>query len=251
MSLIRLLNYSSLVFLYFAIPAFGQESLVDSATELESRLKTQIASLTRQIEERPEDVQLYSSRGDAYFFSANFAQAVADYDKMVELNPITDSSHWRRGIAYFYAGQYKAAAAQFDRYHSFDNVDRENGIWRYLSQYRSAGRDEARQELLRYDKDDREPFGDVYQLFAGQLTDAEILTKIRDAELPEHEREKRLFYASLYVGLNDAVEGQNESALEHLERAAKSDWPAQAGYGPHYMWHVARLHRNLLLCRAL
>lgn len=243
MSIVRCLWISSIL-MCWTIPLLAADETATEPTtlSLQQKLESQIKTFTEQIEAAPENINLYSRRGDLQFFAGKFAAAVADYSKMVELDPQTDTSHWRRGIAYFYNGQFPAAAAQFDRYHSFDDVDRENGIWRYLSQYRSKGADEARKELLKYDKDDREPFGDVYQLFAGTMTGEAILAKIKNAELTETEREKRMFYAALYVGLNDAVEGRDESAKQHLKLAANNRWAPVAGYGPHYMWQVARLH---------
>ncbi len=208
----------------------------------EAKRLSEIKILTSKIKVDLKNVNLYSRRGDAYFYSGQFNKAVADYSKMVELDPRTDTSHWRRGIAYFYTEEFDKAAAQFDRYHSFDSVDRENGIWRYLSHYQSNGKEAARKELLKYDKDDREPFGDVYQLFAGTMTAEQILLKIKTAEISDSEREKRYFYALLYVGLNDAVEGRAKSAKKHLTQAAENTWAPKAGYGPHYMWEVARLH---------
>src|SRR5690242_7719521 len=80
------------------------------------------AKLTEEIDAKPEEVDLYSKRADARFFQGRFAEAVADYDKMVELDPKLETAHWRRGIAYFYAKDYKKAAHQFEIYHSFDNV---------------------------------------------------------------------------------------------------------------------------------
>jgi len=182
-----------------------------------------------------------------YFFRGKFPEAVADYEKMVELKPDLETSHWRKGIAYFYAKRYKDAATQFENYHLFDNVDRENGIWRYLSQTKSMGRDKARAGLLKYEKDDREPFPDVYRLFAGELTGDEVVKRINDARISPREREQRLFYAELYVGLNEYVEGRFDAAEKHLAEAAKNDWGSKAGYGPNYMWHVARVHRDLLI----
>ena len=140
----------------------------------------------------------------------------------------------------------KQAAAQFERYHSFDNVDRENGIWRYLCQRKAFGLEKAREGLLKYEKDDREPFGDVYRLFQGTMSAEELLTKIRDAQITDTERQKRLFYAELYVGLNEAVEERTDSARTHLAAAAKNRWGQQSGYGPNYMWQVARLHADQL-----
>ncbi len=210
------------------------------------RWKETAARLTKAIEAAPTTLELYSQRGDVRFFLGEFSAAVADYDKMVELDAAQDAGHWRRGIALFYAGEYEKAAGQFERYHSFDNVDRENGIWRYLCQRKAFGVEKAREGLLKYEKDDREPFGDVYRLFQGSLTAEELLDKIHQAKLSETERQKRLFYAELYVGLNEAVEGRAASARTHLTAASQSNWGEKSGYGPNYMWQVARLHAELL-----
>jgi lipoprotein NlpI len=210
------------------------------------QLQESVDTLSKKIVDSPNDDELYSQRGDAQFFLGKFKEAVADYDKMVELKPELDASHWRRGIAYFYAGRYADGAAQFDRYHSFDDVDRENGIWRYLSQAMDKGRDEAQKELLRYEKDDREPFSDVYKLFAGNITPDQILANIAAAKVNEQEREKREFYAHLYIGLHLSVLKENEQAVQHLAKAADNTWAPTAGYGPHYMWCVAKLHHAQL-----
>ena len=140
----------------------------------------------------------------------------------------------------YFAQHPEDAAAQFDKYHSFDNVDRENGIWRYLSHRAAFGKEKAREQLLKYEKDDRPPFREVYQLFEGTMTAAQVLQSI-SPDLPESSRQSRLFYAQLYVGLNDAVEDKPESALKALREAVKNDWPREAGFGPDYMWHVGRL----------
>lgn len=212
-----------------------QAELVDQQSE-------RVKQLTVAIEKTPKSVDLYSKRGDTYFFLGEYAKSVADYEKMVELDETLAAGHWRRGIADFYAGKFKEAAAQFELYHSFDDVDRENGIWRYLSQVKAYGRDKAREGLLKYKKDDREPFPAVYQLFAGKLTPDEILKQIREAKIDDTERAKRLFYAELYIGLNYDVEKEPQKALEHLLAATAIGWPRTAGYGPNYMWHVGRVH---------
>ncbi len=214
---------------------------------LRGDLEKRLARLDREIESRPRDVGAYGFRGDAHFFLGRFEKAVADYDRMVELDPRVERSHWRRGIAYFYAGRYRDAARQFEIYHTHDDVDRENGIWRYLSQRRAHGLERARKGLLKYRKTDREPFGDVYALFAGKITPARILERVEGAEIDDDERSKRLFYAHLYIGLEAAVEGRDDEALRHLGRAVANPWPRRAGFGPRYMWHVGRLHHDRLV----
>lgn len=208
------------------------------APELEAR----VTRLSAAIGDSSQQIGLYSQRADAYFFLGKFDEALRDYDRMVELDPEVDAGHWRRGIAYFYAGKYREAAAQFERYHSFDNVDRENGIWRYLSQVKAYGRDKAREGLLKYEKDDREPFPAVYELFAGRTTPDAILSGIVAANISATEREKRLFYAQLYIGLNEAIEDRPAAARQHLSHAVHNTWGPTAGFGPSYMWHVGRLH---------
>lgn len=218
----------------------------ETVSEQSAAWKKTIEQTTAALAENPDSVSLHSRRGDAAFFLGRFPQAVADYDRMVALDPALESSHWRRGIALFYAGRYEAAARQFERYHSFDNVDRENGIWRYLCQVKADGLETARQGLLKYVKDDREPFGDVYRLFDGSIEPQAILERIDAAELSQTEREKRHFYAHLYIGLWHAVHDRPAEARPHLQKAAANTWAPTAGYGPAYMWHVARLHYDRL-----
>jgi lipoprotein NlpI len=214
--------------------------------KMQHSFRDQETRLTDDIAADPKNVDLYSQRGDARFFLGEFDTAVTDYDRMVELDPKLEKSHWRRGIAWFYAGEYDKAAHQFEIYHTFDNVDRENGIWRYLSQVKSIGREKARKNLLKYQKDDREPFPALYKLFAGEITPEEILDGIAAEEITKEDRAKRLFYAELYIGLNYVVEDEPEIAQQHLFKAVQNEWPRRAGYGPNFMWHVGRVQETLL-----
>jgi lipoprotein NlpI len=213
----------------------------DHPLTLEAR--KQIETDSRAVLESAKDP---GSRGDAHFKLAEFTKAVAEYERMVELDPSLEKSHWRRGIAYFYAGQYPKAAHQFEIYHSYDNVDRENGIWRYFSQYKALGKEKAQEGLLKYEKDDREPFPDVYQMFQGKKTGDEIIARILKAEIDADEREKRLFYAYLYAGLHEAITGAPARAKDHLRKAVANTWGPKSGFGPNYMWHVGRLNYDLL-----
>ncbi len=164
----------------------------DAIQELQSKvvndMQSKLKALQSISDSDPQAETKYSSRGDAQMFLGEFSQAVSDYEAMVRVEPATDPSHWRLGIAYFFAGKYEQAAGQFDKYHSFDNVDRENGIWRFLSHYRASGAEKARQELLKYEKDDRPPFPEVYRLFDGSLTPEQVLAAIPE-DLPLNEKQ--------------------------------------------------------------
>jgi lipoprotein NlpI len=217
---------------------------------LTAELQQVAEQLTKKLlEDDAEQVGLLSQRGNALFFLGEFKKSVADYEKMVELDPKQGDSHWRRGIARFYAGQATKAAQQFEAYHSFDDIDRENGIWRYFSQYRAYGPAKAKEGLLKYQKTDREPFPDVYRLFSGETIPTKIVAAIDKADISKDEREKRLFYAQLYIGLNHAVEGRDAEAIVHLRESTANEWGPNGGYGPRYMWHVGRVHLDLLLAK--
>jgi lipoprotein NlpI len=218
--------------------------------KLSKALNEKVDQLSKKLgEQKSQQGSLLSQRGDAWFFLGEFKKSVNDYEKTVELDPQQGDSHWRRGIARFYAGKAKEAAKQFEAYHSFDDIDRENGIWRYFSQHRAYGPAKAKEGLLKYRKTDREPFPDVYRLFSGDTTPKEILAAIDKAEISNDERQKRLFYAQLYIGLNHAVEGRDAEAIVHLRESTANQWGPNAGYGPRYMWHVGRVHLNLLLAK--
>jgi lipoprotein NlpI len=218
----------------------------EDRARLHRELDDVIAKLTERLKSDPKDGDALSRRGDARLMRGDFKGSVADYDAMVALDASLDAGHWRRGIAYFFAGEYAKAAGQFERYHTQDNVDRENGIWRFLSQVRAHGVEKAREGLLQYAKDDREPFPSVYRMFEGKTTPDQILKEIGAASIDDEEREKRLFYAHLYVGLHRWIEKDVEGARSHLRLAVKNTWGPKSGFGPRYMWHVGRLSYDAL-----
>jgi lipoprotein NlpI len=234
--------------LALALSAFADDPPLspEEVARLNGDLEQRIHRAAERIKADPKEVEGYSRRGDALFMRGRFKESVADYEKMVELDPKLDAGHWRRGIAFFYAGDYAKAARQFEIYHTHDDVDRENGIWRFFSQAKAHGLDKAREGLLKYAKDDREPFPAVYKLFEKKITPEEILKQIEAAKIDDEARESRLFYAHLYIGLNATVENRTEEAVKHLRQAVANPWGPKAGFGPSYMWHVGRLHYDLL-----
>ena len=226
-----------------ATPAVSEIDELNKSLTID--LEAQLQKLPEIKDSDPEAVNAYSIRADLRMFLGHFVEAESDYQKMVALKPDLDVSHWRLGIAKFFAGHPEEAAGQFDRYHSFDNVDRENGIWRYLSHRAAFGKEKAKEQLLKYEKDDRPPFREVYQLFEGTRTPAEVLQSV-PGDLPESARESRLFYANLYIGINAAAEGDVKLARQSLTEATLNSWPRRAGFGPNYMWHIGRLQYGKL-----
>lgn len=240
---------SALLFLSLtalALPARGEDAANDRA--LHEKLQAQVRNLTAEIALHPDDDSLYSRRADAHFFLGQFPEALADYDKLAELDPRIIPSHWRRGLALYYVGRYDDSAQQFEKYFEHDKSDRENGIWRFYAQVQQHGLDRARKELLPYTEPDREPLEDVYRMCAGKLTPDDLLRRVEVAagKVSPEELDKRRFYAELYVGLDYAIRNDTANAVTHLRKATESPWAQTAGYGPRYMWHVARVQLELL-----
>jgi lipoprotein NlpI len=200
----------------------------------------EIIRLSEEIKKAPKSVALYSERGDAYFQSGYFSQAEADYRMMVEIEPKLDPTHWRLGLAYYYTGKFDLSAKQFEKYQTVDDVDRENGLWRFLAMAQTVGKEKARQEMINYKNSDRPPFDDIYKMFQGKLDPDTFSRRVTSAT----QGGKQRFYADLYLGLYFDVEGQKDRAIQFLKAAEESSWGRSAGDGPGWMWHIARLHRR-------
>ena len=197
-----------------------------------------IEELTRSIALSPMNVEHYSERGDLYFQNREFKKSLSDYEKMVELNPRLDVTHWRKGIVLYYLGRYEDSAKQFEKYQTIDDVDRENGLWRFLAMQKKVGTDKAREGMIQYTKLDRPPLTDVYRMFQGELSPTEFSKKA--GAFSENSKER--FYAELYLGLYFDGEGDAPKALAFLRSAEKNRWAKSSTGGPGWMWHIARIH---------
>ena len=243
-SLILLLSNLLLI---FPILCLGNKSGKFDLAALEQKFREQEKVAGRFIKENPNLVRGWSSRGDMRLFLGNFEGARMDYEKMIEIKPALEVSHWRLGIAYFYLEEYEKAARQFEIYHNYDAVDRENGIWRFMSQFKSKGLKTAREGLLKYEKDDRPPYPLLYEMFAGRLHPDEVFTRIEAVNYPQDYRERVLFHATLYVGIYlELVVNNQEIATNLLKKAFENKYGQSTGT---YMWQVARLHYFQILER--
>lgn len=218
----------------------------ETREKLKKALDAAVDEETKALEKDDKSIRAYSQRGDAYFYLGKFPEAVADYRKMIELDPSLEQTHWRLGLACYYAGEFKPAQRLFELGFEVDKVDRENGIWKYFSQAKAEGIEKAKQELPVYTEFDREPLPSVYKLFSEEITPAQILDEIEKAEISAAEREKRLFYAELYIGMNHALRSEDKPAVEHLRKAVANKWGMRGLGGPNYMWHLARVQYDLL-----
>lgn len=224
-------------------PLVAQETtaeLVDAAIALAARddHAQAVEKLNRAIEREPTVADHYYWRGRSYFCQGEIKKAVADFDQLVKLAPKVESRQWERGIALYYADEWERGAKQFELYQTYHDNDVENSVWRYLCVARDHGVAKAQQTMLPIKNDARVPMMQIYDLYRGKSTPADVLMALEGKDISERERTARAFYAHLYVGLWYEAAGNAELSAKHLKLAEEH----KIG---HYMWDVARVHRAL------
>lgn len=208
--------------------------------------KKELAAVDAEIAKGKPTVSTYSRRGDANFFLSNFDEAVKDYKKMIELDPRQDGPHWRLGIALYFAGDAENSAKQFEKYYAQDvtGTDRETGIWHFIARAGIDGVGSARLQMLRYQRPDREPFNGLYDLFADVWNTQEFFRDLSRRGLTTDKQV--MFYAQLYAGINEDLNGHRDAAIRFIRMAASSEWGRKATGGSAYMWQVSRVLLNAL-----
>ena len=193
---------------------------------------------TKVIELDPADTDALHARGCLNFKASKFAESLADFDTFLDKRPDRRPSHWQRGITAYYAGKFDEGTKQFEGYQEFDNADVENAVWRFMCMTKSVGMDKARKSMLKIGDDRRVPMRDIYELYAGNKTPDEVMAAAQKGDPAK--KNLQLFYAHLYLGIWFDLLGDRTKALDHLNKAT-DDY--RIG---HYMWDVARVHRDRL-----
>lgn len=197
-----------------------------------------LADFTKVLEIDPRS-EVYHYRGCTHFKLGKIKESLADFDKYLALRPDAKAGHWQRGITCYYAGKYEEGRKQFEGYEEIDTNDVENAVWRYLCMARTVGVEKAQKEILKIGKDKRVPMMKVYELFSGKAKPEDVLTAANSGNPSPAELKQRFFYAYLYLGLYYEAQGDKKLALKHLKKAAEDPIG-------HYMGDVARVHVMLL-----
>lgn len=199
-----------------------------------------VADFTKVIELDNKEADAYQHRGSEHFKLGLIAESLADFDMYLTLRPEKKASHWQRGISCYYAGKFKEGQQQFESYQTYSDDDVENAVWHYLCHAKVSGKEKARAGMLKVRQDKRVPMKEIYALFSGKLRPEEVLAAAQTGKPKPELLNRQLFYAHLYLGLYYESEGDAKKALHHLTIAADNHRV------PHYMWDVARVHRDLL-----
>jgi tetratricopeptide (TPR) repeat protein len=200
----------------------------------EGRYDDAYASYTTAMSFVEDAPSLYNARGSVAFKAGRMAESIADFDRAIELEPGSAPYHWQRGISHYYAERFQDCIDQFDLHRTVNPNDVENTAWHFLCVATLSGIDKAREDFLAVSGDARTPMREVALLFRGDGT-VEQVQAAADADGSDSAH----FYSHLYLGLYYETTGDKALAARHI-RAAVDDYPAG-----HYMWHVARIHKQL------
>lgn len=204
-----------------------------------AKFEKELAALDATLANGSGTVAQFSRRGDLRVFLMKFEDAVADYEKMVELDPTLEAHHWRLGITYYLSGDFEKAAKQFEKFYEVDKSDRETGLWHFLANAGLESIQAAQSKMLRYNEDTRPPFPQLYELFAAGGETQSFFRDLYDEGMST--KPDVMFYARLYAGIYEEVNGRSEQAAKFIRMAYESAWGRKANGGPGYMWQIARI----------
>ena len=148
--------------------------------------------------------QVLLDRAVDEFEQGRFAQSATTFDEVAKMIPQQAPQLWQRGIALYYAGRYGDCRRQFESHRTVNPDDVENAAWHFLCVAREQSPDKARAALLPVGPDSRVPMREVYRMFKGEMTQAQVM-KAAGADPAAQ------FFARLYVGLYLEATGQRDA----------------------------------------
>ena len=178
-----------------------------------------------------QDVRSLLNRAVDDFRAGRVEQSLTNFDVAAKLAPAEAPYLWQRGIAQYYARKYLECRDMFISHRTVNPDDVENAAWHFLCVARAESPEAARQQILPVGPDARAPMREVYQMFQGRMTQAQVL---KAAGLDPSAQ----FFARLYIGLYLEATGDPAAGRAQIEIAAEDRYARVGGY----MHDVARVH---------
>ncbi|HUQ86205.1 MAG TPA: hypothetical protein VM096_01520 [Vicinamibacterales bacterium] len=181
-----------------------------------------------------QDARTILDRAIVDFRAGRVEQSLEGFDRVARLSPADAPYLWQRGIAQYYAGKYGECRDTFVSHRTVNPDDVENAAWHFLCVARAESPEAARKQILPVGPDARLPMREVYQMFKGDMTQAQVM-KAAGAD-PSAQ-----FFARLYIGLYLEATGHREAGRAQIEMAAEDRYAGVGGY----MHDVARVHMKM------
>jgi lipoprotein NlpI len=173
----------------------------------------------------PDNIRHRMLLGSASFAAGKMNQCVAAYDEAIRLDPTTEPYLWQRGLALYYADRFDDGVKQFETHQTVNSQDVENAVWHLLCAARVSDVEKARKKLIPITGDTRIPMSQIYEMFAGRMTPAEVLRSAKKTsarvKAGSHRQKLQLYYAHLYTGLYHEMLKDRQAAVASLRKAAE------------------------------
>jgi lipoprotein NlpI len=167
------------------------------------------------------------------FRAGRVEQSLAGFDRVALLSPSDAPYLWQRGIAQYYAGKFRECRDMFVSHRTVNPDDVENAAWHFLCTARAESPEAALRKILPVGPDARVPMREVYRMFKGEMTQAQVLKAAGSDPSAQ-------FFARLYIGLYLEATGNREAGRVQIEIAAEDRYARVGGY----MHDVARVHMS-------
>jgi lipoprotein NlpI len=181
-----------------------------------------------------QDVRAILNTAITDFRAGRVEQSLAGFDQVARLSPGDAPYLWQRGIAQYYAGRFRECRDMFISHRTVNPDDVENAAWHYLCVARAESPEAARNQMLPVGPDARVPMREVYRMFKGELTQAQVMKAAGSDPSAQ-------FFARLYIGLYLEATGNREAGRTQIEIAAEDRFARVGGY----MHDVARVHMKM------
>jgi tetratricopeptide (TPR) repeat protein len=144
-SLLMLLAAGALIGDVEALDPAARDAMIAGVERTSSETSASIAKT-------PDRIELYSQRGDCQLFLGHFAEAVADFEKMIALDPSTDASHWRLGMLIILPANSERRRASSANITSTMGAIGRTAFGSFSPTAKSGGIEKARREMLVYNQ---------------------------------------------------------------------------------------------------
>jgi lipoprotein NlpI len=181
-----------------------------------------------------QDIRAIMDQAMADFRAGRVEQSLEGFDRVARISPADAPYLWQRGIAQYYAGKFHECRDMFVSHRSVNPDDVENAAWHFLCVARAESPAAARKQMLPVGPDARRPMREVYRMFKGELTQAQVMSAAGSDPSAQ-------FFARLYVGLYLEATGNHEAGRAQIEIAAEDRFARVGGY----MHDVARVHMKM------
>ncbi|HWI18428.1 MAG TPA: hypothetical protein VNT81_11820 [Vicinamibacterales bacterium] len=178
-----------------------------------------------------QDLRAIMNKASDDFRAGRIEESLRGFDRVALLSPADAPYLWQRGIAQYYAGKFRECRDMFVSHRTVNPDDVENAVWHFLCAARAESPEAARKQMLPVGPDSRVPMREVYQMFQGRATQAQVMRAAGTDPTAQ-------FFARLYVGLFLEATGNAAAGRAQIEIAAEERFARYGGY----MHDVARVH---------